>query len=539
MYRMNLFGAFALTGPDGADIALTSARAKALLAYLAQSPGMRRSRLEIMALLWSNREEAQARASLRQVLHGLRKELGAQGAEILRVEADWVALTPGMIATGSTGEGEFLSGLHVQDAAFDEWLRDTRLRCEDDVAPPHLHDAGFVQDRPVVAVLPFANLSEEPEQQYFADGITEDIITELARFQSLWVIGRSSSFAFADMDPETKDPGRQLGVGYVVEGSVRRSGERLRVTAQLVEAASGMRIWAERYDRMMEDVFAVQDEIAASVVAKLSLSLDSRQTAMARGRPHKNLSAYDLLLRSRSAWWHGNDSEAYQLAARSVEADTASAVAHAYFSLQNAYQFYSGAMGLSLDEIGRKCLFHAEAALSIDDTDPIIHAYVAMGFAFSPLGFRERGLKHAEIAGNLNPHDCEIMLFHAWNLAFAGRTDEALALLKKVSALNPLGGYMISACYADTLYMHGDYAGALDSFRGWAEAPPSFVPVLAASLAQMGRLDEAKACLAELSRMKPEHFSLEGYARAQCFTCHKEEDRENWRRGFELAGIKL
>ncbi|MCV2873719.1 hypothetical protein OEZ71_15580 [Defluviimonas sp. WL0050] len=539
MYRMNLFGAFSLTDPDGVDVPLTSARAKALLAYLSQSPGMRRSRVEIMALLWSNRGEAQARASLRQVLHGLRKELGERGDEILRIEADWVGLAPGRVALGSADEGEFLSGLQVNDPSFDEWLRDTRLRDEDHDAQPKPHNAGTMHEKPVVAVLPFANLSEDPEQQYFADGITEDIITELARFQSLWVIGRSSSFAFADMDPDIKDAGRQLGVGYVVEGSVRKAGERLRVTAQLVEATSGMRIWAERYDRMMEDVFAVQDEIAAAVVTKLSLSLDSRETALARNRPHKNLSAYDLLLRSRSAWWHGNDSEAYQLAAKAVEADTASAVAHAYFSLQNAYQFYSGAMGLSLDEIGRKCQFHAEAALSIDDTDPIIHAYVAMGFAFSPLGFRERGLKHAEIAGNLNPHDCEIMLFHAWNLAFAGRTEEALALLKKAGALNPLGGYMISACYADTLYMNGDYAAALDSFKGWAEAPPAFVPVFAASLAQLGRIDEAKACLAKLEREKPEHFSLESYARAQCFTCHKDNDRENWRRGFELAGIKL
>ncbi|MDH5453324.1 MAG: hypothetical protein OEY05_05440 [Paracoccaceae bacterium] len=539
MYRMNLFGTFSLTGPGGVDVPLTSARAKALLAYLSQSPGMRRSRVEIMTLLWSDRAEAQARASLRQVLHGLRKELGERGAAILQIDADWVGLAPGTIALGSAEEGEFLSGLQVNDPAFDEWLRDTRLRSEDDDAQPTLHSAGAVQDRPVVAVLPFANLSEDPEQQYFADGITEDIITELARFQSLWVIGRSSSFAFADMDSETKDPGRQLGVGYVVEGSVRREGERLRVTAQLVEATSGKRIWAERYDRMMEDVFAVQDEIAASVVAKLSLSLDSRETALARNRPYKNLSAYDLLLRSRSTWWHGNDSEAYQLAGKSVKTDTASAVAHAYFSLQNAYQFYSGSMGLSLDEIARKCQFHAESALAMDDTDPIIHAYVAMAFAFSPLGFRERGLKHAEIASNLNPHDCEIMLFHAWNLAFAGRTEEALVLLEKAEALNPLGGYMISACYADTLYMSGDYAGALDSFKGWAEAPPSFVPVLAASLAQLGRLDEAKACLAELERVKPEHFSLESYARAQCFTCHKEDDREKWRRGFELAGIKL
>jgi TolB-like protein len=539
MHRLNLFGAFSLTGPDGAEIALTSGKAKALLAYLAQSPGMRRSREEIMALLWSDRGDAQARASLRQALFGLRKELRERDAAILQVLPDSVALDPGRVIVEQADGEEFLAGLHLNDPAFDDWLRDTRLRMDDGPSQVRPTRARVDQERPVVAVLPFANLSEDREQQYFADGLTEDIITELARFQSLWVIGRSSSFAFQDMDPAQKDAGSGLGANYLVEGSVRRAGDRLRITAQLIDAASGVRIWADRYDRDIEDIFAVQDEVVASVVARLGLSLEGRETALARQRPAKKLTSYDLLLRARSSWWHGNDSEAYEFARRAVEADTGSAAAHAYLGLQAAYQFYSGSAGLSLSEIARICQHHAETALALDDTDPIVHAYASMAFAFSPLGARERGLKHAGIASSLNPHDCEIMLFHAWNLAFAGRPQEALKLLDKASVLNPLGGYMISACYADTLYILGDYAGALDSFKGWAEAPPSFIPVLAASLAQLGRMDEAKACLADLERIKPEHFKVEDYARAQCFTCHRDEDREHWRRGFELAGLRL
>jgi len=539
MYRLNLFGGFLLTGSDGMEIPLTSAKAKALLAYLAQSPGMRRSREEIVALLWSDRGEAQARASLRQVLSGMRKELGAQGAAILRVDTDSVALERGSVAVDDADGSEFLAGLNVHDPAFDDWLRDTRLRTEHDFGPPRHAKTSSEHDRPTVAVLPFNNLSGDREQQYFAEGITEDIITELARFQSLWVIGRSSSFAFAEMDPAEKDAGEHLGADFLVEGSVRMAGGRVRVTAQLIDAASGTRIWADRYDRVMEDIFSVQDEVVASVVAKLGLSLDSRATSLARNRPTKNLSAYDLLLRARSAWWHGNDSEAYQLTSRSVEADPTSAVAHAYCSLQHAYQFYSGSMGLSLDEIAGKCQFHAEAALALDDTDPIVHAYASMAFGFSPLGAKERGLKHIEIASTLNPHDCEVMLFHAWQLAFAGRPDEALTKLEKASKLNPLGGYMISACYADALYFKGDYVGALESFKGWPEPPASFAPVLAASLGQLGRIDDAKACLAQLERVKPTHFNVEDYARAQCFTCHREEDRERWKRGFELAGLQL
>ncbi|MCV2867480.1 winged helix-turn-helix domain-containing protein [Defluviimonas sp. WL0002] len=516
---------------------MKSRKAKALLAYLAQSPGRPRSREEIVALLWSDRGAAQARASLRQTLSTLRKELGEHGAAILRIDADSVALEAARVAVDPNGGEDFLAGLHVNDPAFDDWVRDMRLAPHDGTAQTPASGSGLDHDRPYVAVLPFANLSGDPDQQYFADGITEDIIAELSRFQSLWVIGRSSSFDFSKLDSAERDAGRSLGVSYIVEGSVRKAGDQVRVAAQLMDASDGLRIWADRYDRKLEDIFVVQDEVVAAVVAKLGLSLDGRETTLARRRPPNKLSGYDLLLRARSAWWHGDDRAAYDLARRSVEADPGSAAAHAYFSLQHAYQFFTGSVGLSLDEIAENCRVHAEAALALDDTDPIVHAYASMAFGFSPLAAKERGLKHIEIASTLNPHDCEIMLFHAWQLAFAGEPQEALILLAKASKLNPLGGFMISGCYADTLYINRDYDGALESYKGLADPPPGVVAVFVASLAQLGRIDEAKALLSKLESVAAGGFKADQYARAQFVSCLRKEDKDNWRRGFALAGV--
>ncbi len=535
MFRLTLFGPFSLTDSSGVEVALTSRKAKALLAYLARTPGQPRSRPEILALLWSDRQEAQGRASLRQVLSGLRKEAGD---DLLRIDRDSVALNPDAVDLAPDNGGEFLSGFHLNDPVFEDWLRDERLRLED--AP---HTAGSpappATEKPTIAVLPFENLSNDPDQQYFADGITEDIITVLSRSRALWVVSRNSSFAYSRQQPDLKDAGSSLGVRYVVEGSVRKVGGRIRVASQLIDVDSGASIWADRYDRYLEDIFAVQDEVVASLVAKLGLSLNDLATSRAKTRPTDSLSAYDLLLRARYAWWRGNDAEAFAFTRKSVAADPVYAVAHAYFSLQHAYQFYSRTFDLSKEDLAEKCRFHAESALALDDTDPIVHAYASMAFGFSPLAAKERGLKHIKIAVSLNPNDCELMLLHAWHLAFAGHQKNALELLERNAKLNPLGGYMLSECYADLYYMMGEYEKALASYADQADAPHQAIAVFIACNAQLGRVEAMNECLAKLERTKPEHFDLTEFAHAQIMTCVRDEDKENWRRGFRLAGAEV
>ncbi|MBS9719029.1 tetratricopeptide repeat protein [Pseudohalocynthiibacter aestuariivivens] len=196
-------------------------------------------------------------------------------------------------------------------------------------------------------------------------------------------------------------------------------------------------------------------------------------------------------------------------------------------------------MGLSQDTIAEKCRFHAETALDLDDTNPVVHAYASMAFGFSPLAEKERGLKHSSIAATLNPNDCELMLLHAWQLAFAGNHEQAIALLRRVSLLNPLGDYMIAECFADTYYMMGDYEKALESYNDQGDAPPQSQAVFAACHAQMGRLDEAHACLLHLYNVKPVGFDVEAFVAAQCITCLREDDRNNWLNGFRRAGVDI
>ncbi|MEM6409618.1 MAG: hypothetical protein AAF700_14545 [Pseudomonadota bacterium] len=539
MYRLTLFGPFSLTNVDGGAVTITSQKAKALLAYLAQTPGKPRSREEILALLWSDREEPQGRASLRQVLAGLRKEVGE---DLLIIERNSVALNAACVTIEPPTNDAFLAGLHLADPAFEEWLRDKRLAfytpaeaIEDDTQ----YGPEDGPDSLRIAILPFANLSNDQDQQYFAEGLTDDIITELARFPTLRVIGRTSSFAIGASDPDPIEAGAQLGARFLVRGSVRRSGSRLRVSVHLVDVKSGEQIWADRYDRDLEDVFEVQDEIVEAVVAKLGVSLNEIETARAKTRPTQNLRAYDFLLRARSFWWHGKEAEAYALAQRSVDEDPNHALTHAYFALQNAYQFYAGSLGLSHDTIADRCRTHAERALELEDTNPLVHAYTSMAFGFSPLLAKERGFKHSLISFTQNPNDCEVMLLHAWHLSFAGKQTDAIALLRRASLLNPLGGYMFAECYADTYYMTGDYQKALQSYNDQAEAPPQTQVVLAACLAQLGRIDEARACLSDPVFGSPDAFDILSFAKAQVATCLQASDRDHWAEGFRRAGIDI
>ena len=535
MYRLNLFGTFSLSGPTGEGIVLRSAKAKALLAYLAQAAGKPRTREEIMALLWSDRQESQARASLRQVLSGLRRETGE---DVLRIDRETVALNMDMVSLTPPNGEEFLLGLQAKGPALEDWLRDARIGFEDDPEQNNAKNAETYGPTHI-AVLPFANLSSDPEQQFFADGITEDIITELSRFHNLRVIGRSSSFAYGDQGADPMDAGGSLGVSHVVQGSVRRAGDRLRVSVQLVDVESGAHVWADRYDRRIEDVFDLQDDVVASVVAKLGLSLNEIETARVNKSPTRKMSAYDHLLRARSRWWRGKDKDAYQSARQAVDVDPDFALAHAYFALQNAYQFYSGSVGLTNEAIAMKCKFHAETALDLNNSNPLVHAYASMAFGFSPLAEKERGLKHSSIAIAMNPNDCELLLFHSWQLAFAGRHSEALELLERVSSLNPLGDYMIAECLVDTNFMLAKYSKSLELINSQGDVLPPLLAIGAACYAHLGQTAKARSCLEALEIAKPDGFTIEAFAKAQCASCLRDDDRENWLSGFRKAGVAI
>jgi TolB-like protein len=388
-----------------------------------------------------------------------------------------------------------------------------------------------------IAVLPFTNMSDDPEQEYFSDGITEDIITELSRFKTIAVIARNSSFTFKGEAVDVKEVGQKLGVDHVVEGSVRKAGNRVRVTAQLIEVVSGNHLWAERYDRNLEDIFAVQDEVVSAVVAQLGLNLRAAATVHARSHPTTSLTAYSHLLRGRSAWWRGGWNEGFEHLELALAADSCFAAAHAWLALQYAYQSYSATMGFPAEEIVAKTREHAEAALALDDRDPFVHMAASMAFGFSPSPDKERGLHHSDMSVALNPHDSDIMYCRAYQLAYSGRQHEALEWLERLRALNPVSTYMLSECYVDTYYMMGEYEKALESFRGQAAVPAHVLVAFAACHGQLGQSDRARSTLADVERCRPAGFDLTLFVKAQLAACVRPQDMEHWREGFEKAGV--
>ncbi|WP_143744488.1 adenylate/guanylate cyclase domain-containing protein, partial [Mesorhizobium prunaredense] len=241
------------------------------------------------------------------------------------------------------------------------------------VAPPAASPAAPVElaQKPSIAVLPFTNMSGDPEQEYFGDGVTEDIITELSRFRSLFVIARNSSFQFRDKAADMKRVARELGVQYLVEGSIRRSGEKLRVTAQLIEAATGTHIWAERYDRDVRDIFDLQDELAHAVAATVGGRVDMAGRERSARLSHAGLKAYDLHLRAKASYLEftkaGNE-KARILAEEAIELDPTNAVITAYYA-HYCFLDYNFGWVLDADQSLTSALEFGKQAVTLDDAE--------------------------------------------------------------------------------------------------------------------------------------------------------------------------
>ena len=206
-----------------------------------------------------------------------------------------------------------------------------------------------LRNKPSIAVLPFDNMSGDPEQEYFSDGITEDIITELSRFQSLFVIARNSSFAFKGQAIDVVEVAKKLGVQFVVEGSVRKAGERIRITAQLIDASTGSHLWAERYDRNLDDIFEVQDEVASQIVTMVPGHVEISNRVLAERKPTKEINAYDLFLRALNHLNRNYGSrEGEQLLKQALEIDPTYSMPHMY--LATFYAFSTFTHSLDIDE---------------------------------------------------------------------------------------------------------------------------------------------------------------------------------------------
>jgi len=396
-------------------------------------------------------------------------------------------------------------------------------------------DVPALPDKPSIAVLPFTNMSGDPEQEYFSDGITEDIITELSRFRSLFVIARNSSFHYKGQSPRIQDVGRELGVHYVVEGSVRKAGNRVRITAQLIEAQSGSHLWAERYDRNLENIFDVQDEVVQEIAASVPGQLNVAAMDRARRRPAESLNAYDCLLRGEWLMFRDfTDPNVIPLFERAVKIDPQCARAYVQLSRLHAYSF---TQGVSVEEAARLSLPLAEKALEINPSDPSIQAIAANTYMM--LGEHDLARQHIERAISLNPNDGEVIASAVFVLNYLGDQEEALRWNETQSRHDPISSDGYRENTVDLYYMARRYEDAIAVYRGWRNPPIQLHVEIAAAYAQNGQPEEAKAAFETYLRRRPEGYDVAAVFRHQFRQCAKPEDAEHWREGYRKVGLDL
>ena len=393
-----------------------------------------------------------------------------------------------------------------------------------------------IPDKPSIAVLPFDNMSGDPEQEYFSDGITEDIITELSRFRSIFVIARNSSFAFKGQSIDVTEIGKKLGVQFVVEGSVRKAGDRIRITAQLIEASTGNHLWAERYDRNLDDIFAVQDEVASQIATMVPGHIDIANRIQSGRKPARDLKAYDLVLRAEKILYQNYGSpEGEHLLKQALEIDPEYARAHSGIAFYYSYSVF--AHGLNINEVIESARKHADIALKLDPGDPVIHA--ALASAYSLLGEHELARYHCDKSIALNPNDFYVVGLAVETKAYLGDYQEAVKWGNRALLSDPYSADMFRESFFDAHYIGGEYQLALDQLVGWNDYPPHIYLAKAAALAQLDRIDEAKETVELLEKFRPEEWNVGDVMRAYERMCANPEHGERWIEGFRKAGLDI
>ena len=334
-------------------------------------------------------------------------------------------------------------------------------------------------------------MSGDPEQQYFSDGITEDIITELSRSRSLFVIARNSSFQYRDKAVDVRRIARDLGVRYVVEGSVRKMGSRIRITAQLIDAVSGNHLWSERFDRGIEELFDVQDELTQTIVATVAGRLEDAEIRMASNRRTDSLPAYDCLLRGiqhlRDVGME-NNRRARELFEQAVALDPRYALAHAYLALSLLVENNYGAAS---DAIKQRALDVATTAVRLDPRESRCHTFLGQVHRFRDE--YDLAISHLEHGVALNPNDAIGIVHLSAALGVSGRAEEGIELVRRAIRLDPYLKFAWGTL-AFCLYAVRRYEEALAANRKLGhEMSPWLMAREAACLAQLGRLDEARA----------------------------------------------
>ena len=395
-------------------------------------------------------------------------------------------------------------------------------------------------DKPSIAVLPFQNMSGDPEQEYFADGMVEDIITGLSRSKSLFVIARNSSFTYKGKAVDIKQVGRELGVRYVLEGSVRKSGNRVRITGQLVDAATGNHIWADRYDSQLEDIFDLQDRGTGSVIGAIYPQLERAEIERAQRKPTESLKAYDYYLRALAKFYKYTSEtciEALKLTQIANDLDPEFALGYALGAdCLNQRKVYGWSTDVAREIVEAHEL--ARKAIELGKDDPSVLAKAGMVLAYV-VGEVEEGAALLARAINLDPNLASARTWRGWTHIYLGEGDAAIEQFQIALRLSPLDPRIYSA-QTGMAFAHF-FGGRYEDATSWATVAtrqqPNFVSahrILTAALALSGRFDEARqACLHALQIDPTQRIS--GIADRTPF--RRSADIERFAQAFRIAGM--
>ena len=394
-------------------------------------------------------------------------------------------------------------------------------------------------DKPSLVVLAFQNMSRDPEQEYFADGIAEDLITDLSKVSGLFVIARNSAFTYKGKPVNLQQVSRELGVRYVLEGSVRRAGNRVRITAQLIDGGSGGHVWAERYDRDLHVIFEVQDEVTREIVAALKVHLTPDERRRVAGHGTDSIEAYDCLLRGRKLAWHHTregTAAAQALFKQAITLDAAFPLAHAYLAFTHALEYvnrWSGDPEKSLERaqqlVGR--------ALQLDPSEA--QAHFVQGVVHIWQKQVDQAIADAEKAIALDPNLADGYGLLANALHYAGRSAEAFPAFDRLVRLDPHYPPVYQHFMAQTQFALGRYDEAIPALKSrLARQPDSDISrvLLAACYGHLGRGEAARAEWQEALRINPD-YSIEH--RRQILPYKNPADFERVVEGLRKAGIAV
>ena len=388
--------------------------------------------------------------------------------------------------------------------------------------------------KPSIAVLPLANMSGDPEQEFFADGLSEDIITELSRFHDLFVISRNSTFVYKGKAVKVQDVAREFGVDYVLEGSVRKAGDRVRVTVQLIDAETDRHIWAERYDRQLEDVFAIQDEMTRAIVATLQGRVEAARHDRAKRKPTDNMEAYECVLTAKVLHHRStkaDNEQAQQLLDRALSLDPDYAHAHAWKACVLG-QTWVYDWCADREATFREVVSELEVSLGLDDNDSDVHRILAA--VNLNRDDHDKAAYHQERALALNPNYDLVVVQQGELLTWLGRPEEGIDWIKKAMRLNPYHPERFWSHLGRACYCAEKYAEAAEAFARLARPDHTHHAFLAATFAQMGNSVAATAHATEVLKREPK-FSVATYLATQHYK--HETDRKRHETGLLKAGL--